>query len=212
MLWSLFGQRGKSGKGSCGRLRTRRRYSLCVAFCIELIRGERMAGKVLRERILAIGLLMLSGCDAAHGSRDDLNPLASPHQPSFGVASATAPSAWPPARTAKPSGTAQPGNNKPATSDPPGGESNETRLLLVGKSESELREMLGSPNYEEDRPPGKLWRYQDGSCTLDIHLFPDVQTHQFGTLSYEVLSHDNSDEGKRRCTAQLKSRTVAARQ
>ena len=61
--------------------------------------------------------------------------------------------------------------------------------------------MLGAPTSEEDRPPGKLWRYRDGQCTLVVQLYPDVQTRQFGTLAYEVKSDDNTDEGKRVCTA-----------
>jgi hypothetical protein len=79
-------------------------------------------------------------------------------------------------------------------------------ISLAGKSESELRAMLGAPTSEEDRPPGKRWRYRDGQCTLDVQLYPDVRTKQFGTLAYEVKSDDNSDEGKRSCLAQLQSR------
>jgi hypothetical protein len=82
-------------------------------------------------------------------------------------------------------------------------------LALAGKSESELRAMLGAPTSEEDRPPGKRWRYRDGQCTLDVQLYPDVQTKKFGTLAYEVKSDDNTDEGKRVCLAQLQSRAQA---
>jgi hypothetical protein len=82
----------------------------------------------------------------------------------------------------------------------------QSALSLVGKSETELRAMLGSPTSEEDRPPGKRWRYRDGQCTLDVQLYPDVKTKQFGTLAYEVKSDDNTDEGNRVCLAQLQSR------
>jgi hypothetical protein len=73
----------------------------------------------------------------------------------------------------------------------------------------ELRAMLGAPTSEEDRPPGKRWRYQDGQCTLDVQLYPDVKTRQFGVLAYEVQSYDNTDEGRRVCTAKLQSRAQA---
>ena len=79
-------------------------------------------------------------------------------------------------------------------------------LVLAGKSETEVRALFGTPSSEEDRPPGKQWRYRDGHCTLDVQLYPDVRTKQFGTLAYEVKSDDNSDEGKRLCLAQLQSR------
>jgi hypothetical protein len=71
--------------------------------------------------------------------------------------------------------------------------------------------MLGSPTNEEDRPPGKRWRYRDGQCTLDVQLYPDVRTTQFGTLAFEVNSADNTDEGRRLSLAQLQSRVQARR-
>jgi len=74
----------------------------------------------------------------------------------------------------------------------------------------ELRAMLGAPTIEEDRPPGKRWRYQDGQCTLDVQLYPDLQTKQFRVLAYEIKSYDNTDEGKRTCTAQFQSRAEAS--
>ena len=82
---------------------------------------------------------------------------------------------------------------------------------LVGRSEIEVQALFGSPSSTEDRPPGKVWHYRDGTCALDVRLFPDVQTRQFGTLSYEVKSDDNSDQGKRACVAQLRARAQAAR-
>ena len=96
--------------------------------------------------------------------------------------------------------------NLPAQPPPSG-----PAVSLAGKSENELRALLGSPASEEDRPPGKRWRYRDGQCTLDVQLYPDVQTKQFGTLAYEVRSDDNTDEGRRLCLAQLQSRLQARR-
>src|SRR4029077_17742972 len=77
---------------------------------------------------------------------------------------------------------------------------------LIGKSEGEVRALLGPPTSVEERAPGKTWHYREGQCTVDIQLYPDVQTRQFGTLAYEVKSDDNTDEGKRGCLAQLQSR------
>ena len=82
---------------------------------------------------------------------------------------------------------------------------------LVGRSEIEVQALFGQPSSTEDRPPGKVWHYRDGACALDVRLFPDVQTRQFGTLSYEVKSDDNSDQGKRACLAHLRARASAAR-
>jgi glucose/arabinose dehydrogenase len=162
---------------------------------------------------IAVGLLLLSGCEAARNMRDDFSRLASSQpaaqrsQPPKSVASTTRPRT---ASTASPSPDAPDAvpatvsDNPPARPATTGGP-----LTLAGKSETELRAMLGAPTSEEDRPPGKRWRYRDGQCTLDVQLYPDVQTKQFGTLAYEVKSDDNTDEGKRVCLAQLQSRAQA---
>jgi hypothetical protein len=113
--------------------------------------------------------------------------------------------AWATLATPPASGEAAAASDTPPRRSPP----DSAAVTLSGKSEAELREMLGTPTSEEDRPPGKRWRYRDGQCTLDVQLYPDVQTKQFGTLAYEVKSDDNTDEGKRLCVAQIQSRVQA---
>ena len=160
----------------------------------------------LGRHTVMIGLLLLPGCEAARSMRDDLARLTS-SQPTVQRAQ--------PARTAATSNRTRPTtstqtsadasateiasvpdyHHAPRTSTSSGGQS----LSLAGKSEKELRAMLGAPTSEEDRPPGKRWRYRDGQCTLDVQLYPDVQTKQFGTLASEVKSDDYSYEGKRLC-------------
>jgi hypothetical protein len=172
--------------------------------------------KGLARRTVMIGLLLLPGCEAARSMRDDLARLTS-SQPTVQRTQ--------PARTAtttstnrtRPASAATTNTDTPATETAAipdyqptprssSGSSGGQSLALAGKSEKELRAMLGAPTTEEDRPPGKRWRYRDGQCTLDVQLYPDVQTKQFGTLAYEVKSDDNSDEGRRLCLAQLQSR------
>ena len=80
---------------------------------------------------------------------------------------------------------------------------------LVGLGEQQLRELLGPPASEEERPPGKVWRYGKGGCNLNVSLYPDVQSRKFGTLTYEVKSDDNTDEGKRACLADIQPRGQA---
>jgi hypothetical protein len=139
-------------------------------------------------------------------------PTARKVQPARSVASTTRPRATPPASTSTDAPVDAPTTATTAVSDDPPARPAATggpALSLAGKSETELRAMLGAPTSEEDRPPGKRWRYRDGQCTLDVQLYPDVQTKQFGTLAYEVKSDDNTDEGKRVCLAQLQSRAQA---
>ena len=163
---------------------------------------------------VGVGLLLLSGCEAARNMRDDFSrltssqPTAQKAQPARSVASTTRPRTTPPASTSPEAPDAPVASPATVSDDPPArpASTGGPALSLAGKSETELRAMLGAPTSEEDRPPGKRWRYRDGQCTLDVQLYPDVQTKQFGTLAYEVKSDDNTDEGKRVCTAQLQSR------
>jgi hypothetical protein len=171
-----------------------------------------MTIRSLITQTVGVGLLLLTGCEASQNMRDDLlrltssQPTAQKSQSAKSVTS-TQPRTTPPASTTDAATVAA-----TATSDEPPARPAATgspALSLVGKSETELRAMLGAPTSEEDRPPGKWWRYRDGQCTLVVQLYPDVQTKQYGTLAYEVKSDDNTDEGKRVCTAQLQSRAQA---
>ena len=161
-------------------------------------------------RSIGVGLLLLSGCDVARNMRDDFTRLTSSKpatsQPKRGVPPTQPVSpqagkvATPPARPA----TAAPAQPAPAPSTA-------APLPLAGKSEPEIRAALGAPSAEEERPPGKRWRYRDGQCTLDIQLYPNVETKRFTTLAYDVRSNVDSDEGKRLCLAQFQSRLENAR-
>ena len=184
-----------------------------------------MTIRSLVRQTVAVGLLLLSGCEAARSMRNDFARLTSSQpavqktQPAKAVASTTRPRTTPPASTsidppvdvpvvdAPVAAPAMASDDQPARPTATGGPA----LSLAGKSETELRAMLGAPTSEEDRPPGKRWRYRDGQCTLDVQLYPDVQTKQFGTLAYEVKSDDNTDEGRRVCLAQLQSRAQTRR-
>ncbi|MGQ3301703.1 hypothetical protein [Reyranella sp.] len=146
-----------------------------------------------------LGLLLLSGCEAM---RADFERLTSPTPPAAESTRKTTPAVKPAAARAAPKPAAAPAAAPPADVPPP---------VLTGYRESQLRAMLGPPTSEEAHPPGKQWRYRNGKCTLDIQLYPDVETKQYGTLAYKVKSDDDTDEGRRFCLAQLQSRVQAGR-
>lgn len=165
--------------------------------------------KALYVRALAGGLLFVSGCDVLQSARNDLdrltssNPFASrPTQAA--VPAAKASTTVSPSRPSNAVGAAQ---KQAAKSEPPEANTPSSSINIIGKSEAEVRDLLGPPVTVEERPPGKIWRYREGRCTLEVQLYPDVETRQFGTLAYEVRSDDNTDEGNRACLAQLRSRT-----
>jgi hypothetical protein len=174
----------------------------------------------LMTQTVGLGLLLMSGCQTARTNIGDdfARLMSSPQASTQSRSTAGQPTARP--RTTVSTATAAPSTpTNPASAAAEAGpsvasaspSSNGATVALAGKSENELRAMLGAPTSEEDRPPGKRWRYRDGQCTLDVQLYPDVQTKQFGTLAYEVKSDDNTDEGKRLCLAQLQSRVQAGR-
>ncbi|HKU94712.1 MAG TPA: hypothetical protein VJR58_05520 [Vineibacter sp.] len=153
---------------------------------------------------IGMNCLMLSAC----GLPDLLNQHTRP-----AAKSGTARPASATAAARKPAGesAAAAGQSSASTASPKGAEGSTAapRPQLVGLGEEELRAKLGPPATEEDRPPGKIWRYRKGGCTLNLSLYPDVQTRKFGTLTYEVKSDDDTDEGKRNCLADLQSRIQA---
>jgi hypothetical protein len=162
--------------------------------------------KSLFKQTLGVGLLLLlSGCQVARNAQSDLSRLVNSDPFSKPKPAVSAPRAG--TAAAKPTTTepavaaATPAKEVPTTTTAP--------VDLIGKSEGEVRALLGPPTSVEERAPGKTWHYREGQCTVDIQLYPDVQTRQFGTLAYEVKSDDNTDEGKRGCLAQFQSRAPA---
>jgi len=149
--------------------------------------------------------MMLAGCDVAQHARSDLARVTSSIT---GTRQAQpAPAATPTKRTnQRTAATLQESIPKDSTKESSGDVAAETAVDIRGKSETEVRSLLGPPTSEEDRAPGKTWHYRDGRCLVDVQLYPDVQTKQFGTLAYEVKSNDGTDEGKHLCMAQLQSR------
>jgi hypothetical protein len=169
-----------------------------------------MLKKSLYRQTLLVGLFLLSGCEVAHNAQRDFTRLVSSNPFSSNTAQAA------PGQTRVATGTPKPAVTKPddprpdapqqASVTPTAPSAPPANINLVGKSEGQVRALLGPPTSVEERAPGKTWHYRDGRCSVDVQLYPDVQTRQFGTLAYEVKSDDNSDEGRRDCLARFRSR------
>jgi hypothetical protein len=183
-----------------------------------------MITKCLLRQTAGVGvILVLSGCEVFQSAGNDLSRLRStvsgtpqarsavsnaPSTRTVVAQSTTARSASDPARTdaARVDGRAIADDQSSVKRPAPSVATAPSNITIVGKSEGELRALFGPPSKEEDRAPGKTWRYRDGRCSMDVQLYPDVQTKKYGTLAYEVKSDDNTDEGKRNCLAQFRSR------
>ncbi|MGH7033154.1 MAG: hypothetical protein ACREFL_05445 [Stellaceae bacterium] len=77
---------------------------------------------------------------------------------------------------------------------------------LIGLNESEIESALGTPMLQEDRAPTKLWVFRSRNCTINVTLYPDVETRQFHALAYEVTSDVHTTERTRQCIAEFSSR------
>jgi hypothetical protein len=175
--------------------------------------------KRLSYQALILSVFLVSGCELTQNAQRDFGRLV--HGNPFQTASARPASgstAYGSTSRATPAARTDTRTSDPARADDPKADPQQAAattpaparsapVTLVGKSEGQVRAMLGPPTSVEERAPGKTWHYRDGRCSVDVQLYPDVQTRQFGTLAYEVRSDDNSDEGKRDCLARLQSRS-----
>jgi hypothetical protein len=170
-----------------------------------------MLNKSLYRQTLVVGLFFVTGCELTQNAQRDFSRLvhgnvstASGHYAAPQQTSSRQTAARTDAKSAaKPDDPKADPQQAAATTPAP---SPTPAVNLMGKSEGQVRALLGPPTSVEERAPGKTWHYRDGRCSVDVQLYPDVQTRQFGTLAYEVKSDDNSDEGRRDCLARFRSR------
>jgi hypothetical protein len=80
---------------------------------------------------------------------------------------------------------------------------------LVGSSERQVQQRFGVPAAREQHQPGTAWIYHDADCRLEVSFYPDVRTHDFKALGYEVKSDADTNTGKSRCTSRFASRVAA---
>jgi hypothetical protein len=164
--------------------------------------------------LMGVGMLLVSGCEVARSARNDFANLTNSVRPPSQAQKSSAPKvqtqSQPMAGKADPSVSPAP-PEVAAAAPAPVVTGDQGPAFPTGTSERELRALLGAPTSEEEHPPGKQWRYRDGKCSVDIQLYPDVETKQFATVAYKVKSDDSTDEGRRLCVAQLQSRVQARR-
>jgi hypothetical protein len=74
---------------------------------------------------------------------------------------------------------------------------------LVGLSEDQLTDLLGTPTTRNGAGPGRHLYYRLPQCTLNLSLYPNVDTHIYKLLSYEVTGNDGHIHGKQVCDSEL---------
>ena len=74
---------------------------------------------------------------------------------------------------------------------------------LVGLNEDQLTGLLGAPTAHAGDGPGRHLYYRLPQCTLNLSLYPNVDTHIYRLLSYEVTGNDGHYYGKQICDSEL---------
>ena len=59
-------------------------------------------------------------------------------------------------------------------------------------NEKSLLAQLGPPSASWDEIPGRKLSFRQRDCLLTVTLYPDVETREFRTLTYEVSSDDHN--------------------
>jgi hypothetical protein len=80
---------------------------------------------------------------------------------------------------------------------------------LIGWNEAEIRTVFGAPTVQEDHAPTKRWVYHERQCTMNVTLYPEVETRQFQALNYEVNADDGSAKRQQACIAEFSARLPA---
>ncbi len=170
--------------------------------------AKRYVGRALGLVSGSIAVIFLTGCDQLR-LHDRTSPWATGqlHNAPRSALSSTPvwgnPQPGDPAAIGAPS---KPAETKPAGVRPAEAKSAEALPVnLVGLDERQLEAMLGPPTEREDKPPAKTWRYRNERCTVDLALYPDVETRVFRTLSYEVVTGEDTATQERLCLAELRS-------
>ena len=163
-----------------------------------------MRGCKGRHLIGVVGAMFLAGCVDSEPPAE-LRPSSSLQASAADVMPAPEPAPHPaPVHKA----VAPPTDALAAT--PPGGDATAIGTQgvdrLIGLNETEIETFLGPPMLQEDRAPTKLWVFRSKTCTINVTLYPDVETRQFHALSYEVISDVHTVERTRQCIAEFSSR------
>jgi hypothetical protein len=129
--------------------------------------------------IVVLGSVVLSGCVVGYGP-----PISTPG------------AEGPPTVRALPRRAARPA--PPATAV--------ALQQIIGLDQPEVEARLGSPVIENVDGLTKVLEFRERRCSMELRLYPDVNSRAFRTLSFEVTSDANTPQGVRTCIRRFASR------
>lgn len=145
----------------------------------------------------------LAGCETRPSAAQYTATLQPP--PSE-PAPAPAPPAPPPERPREARKLAKPAVRTVSRTDQPATRADQPLPNLIGLNEQQITDLLGTPAAQDGGAPGKHWYYHLRHCVVDLSLYPEVSTHTFHLLSYEVSDDDDHSDAKRHCQQELAER------
>ncbi|SNR85635.1 MULTISPECIES: hypothetical protein [unclassified Azospirillum] len=81
---------------------------------------------------------------------------------------------------------------------------------LIGLSEEQVEAALGQPGRVEESPPSRTLHYAEGRCVLRLHLFMEMTSRSFRTLSYDLNSTGVGPDVDQQCRDWLQARFKSA--
>ena len=146
----------------------------------DMMRGRyNLARAALGATLLSV-LLLAGGC-VTPVERDDARMATTPEQvrraPTQPAVRAQDDEAVAEVKHKAPTNTSkQPVQDPPAVQQPAPAAPVHTASELMGKSESEVAALMGTPARVEQRAASTVWVYQNGECGLDVFFFLDMAT------------------------------------
>lgn len=172
-------------------------------------RPKRIGGSRLRHAWLPLALFAAASCSDGPPPTVSTAPKAeiiySGSESTARVAPLPRPKPERPKTTRKQASTPQSKAPVPVDADAsaqPAAAERWTIAKLVGMTESEARDRLGAPNFEEEEAPAKIWLYTARSCSVRVYFFPEVKSLVYRVLRYEVLGDGEPD--LQNCAAEIR--------
>lgn len=81
---------------------------------------------------------------------------------------------------------------------------------LAGADRPSLVAILGPADEVRDQPPGEVWIYREGGCSIELYLFPQISVSQYAVLGHKFLPSSLGEEERTTCLTKLASRTRAS--
>ena len=172
----------------------------------------------MRLFIATACLVSLAAC-AGHAGRQEAAVGARPAAEPAAVAPQRTPVPEPrPAVPRKPSGTGKSSAAASAEQDQSGAGIPSASIpkppvdmdTLAGVDRLQLESILGPADEVRDQPPGEVWIYREGGCSVELYLFPQISASQYAVLGHKFLPSSLPEEERTACLTKLASRTRAS--